>query len=62
MEETAQNFYKQILEFHSPSKILCHTSKLWNFVKIIGPYSPAVNQTHRLSPILAYLESEFVNV
>ena len=31
-------FYKQILDFHCPSKILCHTSKLWNFVKITGPY------------------------
>ncbi len=40
MEETAKNFektvfYKQILDFHCPSKILCHTSKLW---KITGPY------------------------
>jgi hypothetical protein len=37
MEETAQNFekqffYKQILDFHSP------TSNLLNFVKITGPY------------------------
>ncbi len=31
-------FYKQILNFLCPSKILCHTSKLWNFVKITGPY------------------------
>ncbi len=31
-------FYKQILYFHCPSKILCHTSNLWNFVKITGPY------------------------
>ncbi len=31
-------FYKQILDFYCPSKILCHTSKLWNFVKITGPY------------------------
>ncbi len=31
-------FYKQILDFHCPSKILCHTSKLWSFVKITGPY------------------------
>ena len=23
-------FYKQILDFHCPSKILCHTSNLWN--------------------------------
>ncbi len=30
-------FYKQILDFHCPSKILCHTPKLWNFVKITGP-------------------------
>ncbi len=29
-------FYKQILDFHCHSKILCHTSKLWNFVKITG--------------------------
>ncbi len=29
---------KQILDFHCPSKILCHTLKLWNFVKITGPY------------------------
>jgi hypothetical protein len=43
MEETAQNceklFYKQILDFQCPSKILNHTSKLLNFVKITGPYS-----------------------
>ncbi len=30
-------FYKQILDFHCPSKILCYTSNLWNFVKITGP-------------------------
>ncbi len=30
-------FYNQILDFYSPSKILCDTSKLWNFVKITGP-------------------------
>jgi hypothetical protein len=30
--------YKKILYFHCPSKFLCHTSKLWNFVKITGPY------------------------
>ncbi len=36
MEETI--FYKQILDFHCPAKILCHTSNLWNFVKITGPY------------------------
>ncbi len=30
--------YKQILEFHCPSEVLCHTSNLWNFVKITGPY------------------------
>jgi hypothetical protein len=43
MEETAHNFekrfFKQILDFHCPSKILCHTSKFCNFVKITGPYS-----------------------
>ena len=33
-------FYKQILDFQCPSEILCHTSNLWNFVKITGPYSP----------------------
>ncbi len=43
MEETAQNFekrffYKQIIDFHCPSKILSHTSKLYNFFKITGPY------------------------
>ncbi len=32
-------FYKQILEFHCPSKILCLASNLWNFVKITGPLS-----------------------
>jgi hypothetical protein len=42
MEETTQNFekrffYKQILDVQFPSKILCHTSNLWNFVKITGP-------------------------
>ncbi len=31
-------FYKQILDLQCPSKILCHTSNLWNFVKITGPY------------------------
>ena len=31
-------FYKHILDFHCPSNILCHASKLWNFVKITGPY------------------------
>ncbi len=31
-------FYKQSLDFQCPSKILCHTSNLWNFVKITGPY------------------------
>ncbi len=31
-------FYKQISDFYCPSKIICHTSKLWNFVKITGPY------------------------
>ncbi len=34
-------FYMQILKFHCPSKILCHTSKLWNIVKFTGPYSSA---------------------
>ncbi len=24
-------FYKQILDFHCPSKILCNTSNVWNF-------------------------------
>jgi hypothetical protein len=42
IEKTAQHFekqfYKQIFDFHCPSKILCHASKLWNFVKITGPY------------------------
>ncbi len=32
MQETAQysknRFYKEVLDFHSPFKILCHTSKL----------------------------------
>ncbi len=45
MQETAQYFekqffYKQILDFNCPSKILCLTSKLRNFVKITGPYNP----------------------
>ncbi len=31
-------FYKQIKDFHCPSKILCYTSNLWNFVKISGTY------------------------
>jgi hypothetical protein len=31
-------FDKQILDFNCPLKILCHTSKLRNFVKITGPY------------------------
>ncbi len=35
-------FYKQILDFHCPSKILCHTSNLWNFVKITGRYPPTL--------------------
>ncbi len=43
MQETAQYFekclfYKQVLDSHRPSKILCNTSNLWNFVKITGPY------------------------
>ncbi len=43
MQETAQYFQKRFfikeaLDFHSPFKILCHTSKLWNFVKITGLY------------------------
>ncbi len=29
-------FYKQVLDFHIPFKILCHTSKSWNFVKILA--------------------------
>jgi len=41
MEGTAQNFetvfYIQILDFNCPSKILCQTSKLSDFVKITGP-------------------------
>ncbi len=31
-------FYKQILDFQCPSNILCHTSNLWNFIKITGSY------------------------
>ncbi len=31
-------FYKQILDFHCLSKIVWHTSKLWNFVNITGLY------------------------
>jgi hypothetical protein len=27
-------FYENILDFHCPSKIVCHTSKLKKFVKI----------------------------
>jgi hypothetical protein len=39
MEETAQYikkrfFYSQVLDFHNPFKILCHTSKLCYFIKI----------------------------
>ncbi len=36
-------FYKQTFDFHCPSKILCLTSKLRNFVKITGPYYRAPN-------------------
>ncbi len=43
MEKTAQYLEKNgflwtDLRFYLPSKTLCHTSKLWNFVKITGPY------------------------
>ncbi len=43
MEETAKNFEKRFFinrssDFHCPSKILCYTSNLWNFVKITGTY------------------------
>ncbi len=31
-------FCKQAIDFHSTFKILCHTSKLENFVKITDPY------------------------
>jgi hypothetical protein len=31
-------FYKQILDFYCPFKILCDTSKLLDFVKITGPH------------------------
>ncbi len=42
MQEIAQYFEnrffnKQVLDFHSPFKVFCHTSKLCNFVKITGP-------------------------
>ncbi len=41
MEETAQNFEKLFLEtglrVSLPFQSLCHTSNLWNFVKITGP-------------------------
>ncbi len=30
-------YYKQILDFHCPSKNLCHTSNLWNFSKSLVP-------------------------
>ncbi len=30
-------FYKHVLDFHRPFKILFNTSKLWNFVNITGP-------------------------
>jgi hypothetical protein len=59
LEETAQNFekrffYKQILDFYCPSKILCHTSKLRNFVKITGPY--CINWQKRTNPGQAQAE------
>ncbi len=43
MQETAQHFEKQffskqVLDFHGPYRIICYTSKLWNFVKITGPW------------------------
>ncbi len=28
----------EVLDFHWPLKFLCHTSKLWNIVKITSPY------------------------
>ncbi len=43
-------FYKQILDFQCPSKILCHTSNLWNFVKITGPYCTPLSSVTRVSP------------
>ncbi len=42
IQETHQyfekRFLKQVLDFRMPFKLLCDTSKLWNFVKIPGPY------------------------
>jgi hypothetical protein len=47
-------FYKQILDFHCPSKILCYTSNLWNFVKITGPYcSPFQHLLKSQDPVLS---------
>jgi hypothetical protein len=41
-QETAQYFKKrfleEVLDFYRPFKSLCHTSKLYNFAKITGPY------------------------
>ncbi len=35
-------FIKKIIDFHSPFKIVCHPSKLYNFVNITGPYTPDI--------------------
>ncbi len=39
----------RMVSFYCPSKILCHTSNLWNFVNITGPYSALC------TPYLRYL-------
>jgi hypothetical protein len=41
-----------ILDFQCPSKILCHTSNLWNFVKITGPlYTVQVSPVAATAPV-----------
>ncbi len=61
MQENSLNFSKSDFfinrseNFILPFKISCHTSKLWNFVKITGPYSTAgLTVAHRCaSPMQA---------
>ena len=43
--------HKQILDFHCHSKILCQTSKLWNFVKITGLYCWVKFSPIEMSPL-----------
>jgi hypothetical protein len=45
-------FHKQIIDIHCPSKILCHTSKLLNFLKITRPYCRPISSRVTTSQFL----------